>query len=51
MVGALLTSGNHPLSIEAIFPTLDGMQLCELAAMGNHPLSIEAIFPTPVLQR
>ena len=37
---------NHPLSIEAIFPTetlpldMDCPMIC------NHPLSIEAIFPT-----
>ena len=37
---------NHPLSIEAIFPTNaeDGFETIE--AIRNHPLSIEAIFPT-----
>ena len=37
---------NHPLSIEAIFPT----PIIEITptpeVKGNHPLSIEAIFPT-----
>ena len=37
---------NHPLSIEAIFPTA-GLHLPEeLPQESNHPLSIEAIFPT-----
>ena len=38
-------AGNHPLSIEAIFPTVSRATKV-IATQGNHPLSIEAIFPT-----
>ena len=39
--------GNHPLSIEAIFPTFiaPGAFVTD-SLVSNHPLSIEAIFPT-----
>ena len=36
---------NHPLSIEAIFPTW-AYSCLNLFILSNHPLSIEAIFPT-----
>ena len=39
--------GNHPLSIEAIFPT-ERRGLWQRTKLRNHPLSIEAIFPTGV---
>ena len=38
--------GNHPLSIEAIFPTVTKGEACPRWSLSNHPLSIEAIFPT-----
>ena len=39
-------TGNHPLSIEAIFPTIQSVIFVGMLRLGNHPLSIEAIFPT-----
>ena len=38
--------GNHPLSIEAIFPTCGASYGHTYGSSSNHPLSIEAIFPT-----
>ena len=37
---------NHPLSIEAIFPTRNEADFFNQTLIRNHPLSIEAIFPT-----
>ena len=37
---------NHPLSIEAIFPTGAVVGGWVMDYFSNHPLSIEAIFPT-----